>query len=69
MHSRTCKGENQYKSRLEDIRILKIEIKKLRREKNILSHSVANIEDLRFVLALHSSMEGSHASLPQYSMY
>ena len=42
-------GEHQYKSRLEDIRILKIEVKKLRREKNILSRSVANIEDLRYV--------------------
>ena len=34
-------------SRLEDIRVLKLEIKKLRRERNILSCSVANIEDLR----------------------
>lgn len=40
-------GENQYMSRLEDIRVLKLEVKKLRREKNILSCSVANIEDLR----------------------
>ena len=47
VHCITFKGENQYKARLEDIRILKIEIKKLRREKNILSRSVGNIEDLR----------------------
>ena len=40
-------GENQYMSRLEDIRVLKLEVKKLRRERNILSCSVANIEDLR----------------------
>ncbi len=42
------KGETQYSQRLEDIRILKLEIKKMRREKNMLSRSVANIEDLRY---------------------
>ncbi|RMX44265.1 hypothetical protein pdam_00019510 [Pocillopora damicornis] len=41
------KGEIQYRQRLEDIRLLKLEIKKLRREKNILTKSVANVEDLR----------------------
>lgn len=41
------KGEIQYNQRLEDIRLLKLEIKKLRREKAILQKSVANIEDLR----------------------
>ncbi|XP_003384298.1 PREDICTED: cilia- and flagella-associated protein 58-like [Amphimedon queenslandica] len=41
------KGEIQYKSRVEDIRILKLEIKKLRREKGLLTKSVANIEDLK----------------------
>ncbi|XP_015763019.1 PREDICTED: cilia- and flagella-associated protein 58-like [Acropora digitifera] len=40
------KGEIQYRQRLEDIRLLKLEIKKLRREKNILTKSVANVEDL-----------------------
>ena len=40
-------GEAQYKQRLEDIRILKLDIKRMRREKNILSKSVANVEDLR----------------------
>ncbi|XP_059175369.1 cilia- and flagella-associated protein 58-like isoform X2 [Physella acuta] len=41
------KGEIQYNQRLEDIRILKLEIKKMRREKVILQKSVANVEDLR----------------------
>lgn len=41
------KGEVQYNQRLEDIRVLKLEIKKLRREKAILQKSVANVEDLR----------------------
>ncbi|XP_041369085.1 cilia- and flagella-associated protein 58-like [Gigantopelta aegis] len=41
------KGEVQYNQRLEDIRVLKLEIKKLRREKTILQKSVANVEDLR----------------------
>ncbi|GFO23865.1 cilia- and flagella-associated protein 58-like, partial [Plakobranchus ocellatus] len=40
------KGEVQYNQRLEDIRVLKLEIKKLRREKTILQKSVANVEDL-----------------------
>lgn len=42
------KGEVQYNQRLEDIRVLKLEIKKLRREKTILQKSVANVEDLRW---------------------
>ena len=41
------KGEMQYRQRLEDVRLLKLEIKKLRREKNILNKSVANVDDLR----------------------
>jgi FtsZ-binding cell division protein ZapB len=41
-------GEIQYRQRLEDIRLLKLEIKKLRREKGILTKNVANIEDLRY---------------------
>lgn len=41
------KGEIQYRQRLEDMRLLKLEIKKLRREKHILTKSVANIEELR----------------------
>ena len=43
------KGEIQYNQRLEDIRVLKLEIKKLRREKAILQKSVANVDDLRYV--------------------
>ena len=43
------KGEVQYTQRLEDIRILKLEIKKMRRERNILTKSVANIDDIRYV--------------------
>lgn len=42
------KGELQYSQRLEDIRILKLEIKKMRRERGILSKSVANVDDLRY---------------------
>lgn len=41
------KGEMQYRQRVEDIRLLKLEIKKLRREKAILGKSVANVEELR----------------------
>ncbi|XP_041476507.1 cilia- and flagella-associated protein 58-like [Lytechinus variegatus] len=46
-HSTLGKGELQYRQRLEDIRLLKLEIKKLRREKNILNKNVANVDDLR----------------------
>ena len=35
------------RSRIEDIRLLKLEIKKLRREKTILQKRVSNVEDLR----------------------
>ncbi|XP_062501507.1 cilia- and flagella-associated protein 58-like [Corticium candelabrum] len=41
------KGEVQYRQRLEDIRILKLEIKKLRREKAMLSRTVANADELK----------------------
>ncbi|KFQ35944.1 Coiled-coil domain-containing protein 147, partial [Mesitornis unicolor] len=41
------KGENQYRQKMEDIRLLKLEIKKLRREKGILGKSVANVKELR----------------------
>ncbi|XP_053306830.1 cilia- and flagella-associated protein 58 [Spea bombifrons] len=41
------KGEAQYTERLEDIRVLKLEIKKLRRQKGILNKNLANVEDLR----------------------
>ena len=41
------KGQLQYKSRLEDLRILKIELKKLRHEKGNLQDKIANTEQLR----------------------
>ncbi|KAJ3034777.1 hypothetical protein HDV00_004639 [Rhizophlyctis rosea] len=41
------KGELQYRERLEDIRVLKLEIKKLRREKAILQTETQNVEGLR----------------------
>jgi FtsZ-binding cell division protein ZapB len=41
-------GEVQYRQRLEDIRILKLEIKKLRREKAMLSRTVANSDELKY---------------------
>ena len=41
------KGELQYTSRLEDVRVLKLEIKKLQREKSILSKSVSSVQELR----------------------
>ncbi|CAF3292589.1 unnamed protein product [Rotaria socialis] len=41
------KGELQYKSRLEDLRILKLELKKLRHDKGTLQDKVSNTEDLK----------------------
>ncbi|KAJ3110221.1 hypothetical protein HDU96_006786 [Phlyctochytrium bullatum] len=41
------KGEIQYRERLEDVRVLKLEIKKLRREKAILQTETQNVEGLR----------------------
>lgn len=41
------RGETEYRQRMEDMRILKLEIKKLRREKGILGKSAANVEELR----------------------
>ncbi|NXH80952.1 CFA58 protein, partial [Edolisoma coerulescens] len=42
------RGEAEYRQRMEDMRILKLEIKKLRREKGILGKSAANVEELRW---------------------
>ncbi|NXO32978.1 CFA58 protein, partial [Locustella ochotensis] len=42
------RGESEYRQRMEDVRLLKLEIKKLRREKGILGKSVANVEELRW---------------------
>lgn len=41
------KGEVQYRARIEDIKILKTEVRNLRREKYILSSTLANVEELR----------------------
>ena len=41
------KGELQYRHRMEDLRVLKLEIKKLQREKVILNKSVSSVEELR----------------------
>uniref|UniRef100_A0A8B9L963 Cilia and flagella associated protein 58 n=1 Tax=Astyanax mexicanus TaxID=7994 RepID=A0A8B9L963_ASTMX len=41
------KGELQYNQRLEDIRLLKMEIKNLQRKKRNLNKNVSNMEDLR----------------------
>ena len=41
------KGEVQYSSRLEDIRILKLEIKKLQRERAILARQTSSVQELR----------------------
>uniref|UniRef100_A0A3Q1J0C3 Cilia- and flagella-associated protein 58 central coiled coil domain-containing protein n=1 Tax=Anabas testudineus TaxID=64144 RepID=A0A3Q1J0C3_ANATE len=41
------KGDFHYNQRMEDIRLLKLEIKMLRRKKNILDKTVPNTEELR----------------------
>ena len=49
-------GEVQYNERLEDIRILKLDIKKLRRERALLSKSVSNAEELKYeynIISIH----------------
>jgi hypothetical protein len=40
-------GESQYAQRLEDIRLLKIEIKRLRQEKILMSKTISNSIDLK----------------------
>lgn len=42
-------GESQYRARVEDIRILKLEIKKLRRERGLLKKSVSAVDELKCV--------------------
>ncbi|NXO29561.1 CFA58 protein, partial [Cisticola juncidis] len=42
------RGESEYRHRVQDMRILRLEIKKLRCEKGILGKSVANVEELRW---------------------
>ncbi len=41
------KGEIQYRERIEDIRVLRLEIKRLRRERAILQTETQNVEGLR----------------------
>lgn len=41
------KGEIQYRERIEDIRVLKLEIKKLRRERTLLQSETSDLEALR----------------------
>jgi len=41
------KGDFHYNQRLEDIHLLKLEIKKVRRKKSILDKTVSNTEELR----------------------
>jgi len=41
------KGETQYRQRLDDIRLLRMEIKRLQREKIILNKTVSNVEQLK----------------------
>jgi len=41
------KGELQYTSRMDDIRVLKLEIRKLHREKTILNKHVSSVDELR----------------------
>lgn len=40
-------GEMQYNNRLEDIRLLKIEVKNLRAKKNLLTRGLCNTIDMR----------------------
>ncbi|XP_026674723.1 cilia- and flagella-associated protein 58-like [Ceratina calcarata] len=47
LHGTLQRGEIQYNQRLEDIRLLKLEVKKLRTEKALLSKNIANMSDLR----------------------
>ncbi|CAF1339533.1 unnamed protein product [Adineta steineri] len=46
-NSTLYKGEIQYKARLEDIRILKLELKKLHHEKYLLQNQIPNINELK----------------------
>jgi len=49
------KGELQYNQRLEDIRVLKLEIRRLRRERTTMQRSISNVDDLRYIRPLHIS--------------
>ena len=45
--STLMKGEEHYKGRLDDIRVMKLELSKMRREKRILLQSVKSCDELR----------------------
>ncbi|KAK4875268.1 hypothetical protein RN001_011690 [Aquatica leii] len=47
LQSTLQRGEAHYERRLDDIRLLKIEVKRLRQEKFLLSKSITNMTDLR----------------------
>lgn len=47
LHGTLQRGEVQYNQRLEDIRLLKLEVKNLRTEKTLLAKNIANMSDLR----------------------
>ncbi|XP_076265822.1 cilia- and flagella-associated protein 58-like [Rhynchophorus ferrugineus] len=47
LQSTLCRGETQYDQRLEDIKLLKIEVKRLRQKKMLMSKSMNNMTDLR----------------------
>ena len=50
--STLMKGEEHYKGRLDDIRVMKLELSKMRREKRILLQSVKSCDELRRQVAL-----------------
>ncbi|XP_076303006.1 cilia- and flagella-associated protein 58-like [Lasioglossum baleicum] len=47
LHVTLQQGEVQYNQRLEDIKLLKLEVKKLRTEKTLLIKNISNMSDLR----------------------
>ncbi|XP_076482723.1 cilia- and flagella-associated protein 58 [Bombus vancouverensis nearcticus] len=47
LHGTLQRGEVQYNQRLEDIRLLKLEVKQLRTEKTLLIKNIQNMSDLR----------------------
>ncbi|XP_015433569.1 PREDICTED: cilia- and flagella-associated protein 58-like [Dufourea novaeangliae] len=47
LHGTLQRGEAQYNQRLEDIRLLKLEVKNLRTEKTLLTKNINNMSDLR----------------------
>ena len=65
--STLMKGEEHYKGRLDDIRVMKLELSKMRREKRILLQSVKSCDELRRQVTLlacvkHYNRSGVHHS-------